>query len=58
MKTTVKQPILKEFEVYRNGTQEGTLWAKNKKDAENIVFATYGEYREVYEVEYDDEEFN
>lgn len=42
---------LKEFEIFKNGTQQGTVWAKNKKEAENKVFATYGEHREVSEVE-------
>jgi len=44
----------KEFEIFKNGTQQGTVWAKNLKEAKGKVFATYGEHREVYEVEYDE----
>jgi hypothetical protein len=47
MKTTAKK--LKEFEVYKNGTEQGSVFAKNKKEAEKIVFATYGEARVVYQ---------
>lgn len=45
---------LKEFEIYKNGTQQGTVMAKNLKEAQAKVFATYGEHREVYEVENDE----
>lgn len=44
MKTTK----LKEYEVYKNGTQHATLKAKSLKDARLIVFSWYGEHREVY----------
>ena len=47
MKTTAKK--LKEFEIYKNGTEQGSVFAKNKKEAEKIVFATYGEARTVYQ---------
>ena len=40
----------KEFEIFKNGTQQGTVWAKNKREAEWIVFATYGEKRVVYPI--------
>jgi len=42
---------MKTFEVFKNGTQQGELKAKNLKEAQDIVFATYGEKREVYEQE-------
>ena len=40
----------KEFEIYKNGTQQGTVWAKNKREAEKIVFAIYCEQRMVYPI--------
>lgn len=42
---------MKKFEVYKNGTQQGELEANSLKEAKNIVFATYGEERDVFEVE-------
>jgi hypothetical protein len=42
---------LKEFEVFKNGTQEGTLFAKDLQEAEDMVFAAYGEFRSVSERE-------
>jgi len=44
----VEKPKLKEYEVYKNGTQQGTVKAKNIKEARLLVFSTYGEHREVY----------
>lgn len=41
---------MKTFEIYKNGTEQGVVNAKNLKQAERIVFATYGENREVQEV--------
>lgn len=40
---------MKEFEIFKNGTQQGTVKARNLKEAKKEVFATYGEHREVYE---------
>jgi hypothetical protein len=42
---------LKEFEIFKNGTQQGTVMAKNLKEAKDKVFAAYGEHREVYEID-------
>jgi uncharacterized Zn finger protein (UPF0148 family) len=44
----VEKTKLKEYEVYKNGTQQGTVKAKNIKEARLIVFSWYGEHREVY----------
>lgn len=41
---------MKTFEIFKNGTQQGTINAKNKKEAQKIVFATYGEDRDLHEV--------
>ena len=42
---------MKTYEVYKNGTQQGELQAKSLKEAKKTVFATYGENREVREIE-------
>ena len=44
----MKKIKLIEYEIYKNGTQQGTLKAKNIKEARLLVFSTYGEHREVY----------
>lgn len=38
---------MKEYIIYKNGTQQGSVFAKTKKEAKRIVFATYGEHRQV-----------
>jgi hypothetical protein len=38
---------MKEYQVIKNGTEQGTLRANSIKEARGIVFATYGEHREV-----------
>lgn len=40
---------LKEYEVYKNGTQQGNIFAYDITDAEDIVFSTYGEHRLIQE---------
>lgn len=37
----------KTYSIFKNGTQQGTIKAISRKQAESIVFATYGEHREV-----------
>ena len=41
---------MKTFEIFKNGTEQGVVNAKNKKEAEKIVFTTYGEDIELHEV--------
>jgi hypothetical protein len=42
---------MKTFEMYRNGTQQGTIEARTKKEAQNELFAQYGkDCFELYEV--------
>jgi hypothetical protein len=41
---------LKEFEVFKNGTQHATIKAKNLREAKKEVFSWYGEKLEVYKV--------
>jgi len=40
---------MKTFEIYRNGTIQGEIQAKNKKEAEREVFAAYGRKLELHE---------
>ena len=50
--------IEKEFEIYKNGTQQGYVKAKNLKEAERKVFAQYGKSGfKVYEVDEDEDEY-
>jgi len=46
---------LKTYEIFKNGTQQGEVQAKNLAEAKRKVFATYGEHRDVYEAEEDEE---
>ena len=43
-----KEIKLKEFEVFKNGTQHATLKAKNLREAKKEVFSWYGENLQVY----------
>lgn len=47
---------MKTFDIYKNGTIQGEVQAKNLKEAKKIVFATYGEDREVEEQEEEETE--
>lgn len=40
---------MKTFDIYKNGTIQGEVKAKNLKEARKMVFATYGENRDVHE---------
>jgi len=46
----MKKKKEKEFGIMKNGTEQGSVWAKTKKEAEGKVFAFYGEYRKVIEL--------
>ena len=46
----MKKKKEKEFGIMKNGTEQGTVWAKTKKEADGKVFAAYGEHREVFEL--------
>jgi antirestriction protein len=46
---------LKTYEIFKNGTQQGEVRATSLKEAKRKVFATYGEHRDVYEAEEDEE---
>jgi len=51
MKNSVKKTTtLKEFEIYRNGTQHGTVRAKNLREAKKEVFSWYGRDLEFYPI--------
>ena len=51
MNSTKKtKETLKEFEVFKNGTQHATVKAKNLREAKKEVFSWYGEKLEVYKV--------
>lgn len=43
--------IMKEFSLMKNGTEHGVIRAKNKKEAENLVNATYGHGSSYYVLE-------
>lgn len=42
---------MKEFSLMKNGTEHGVIRAKNKKEAENLVNATYGHGSSYYVLE-------
>lgn len=51
MKNLVKKTdALKEFEIYKNGTQHATVRAKNLREAKKKVFNWYGRDLEVYPI--------
>lgn len=42
---------MKTFQIYRNGTEQGTVQAKNLREAKGLVFSQYGKQLEVCEIE-------
>jgi len=43
-----KSKELKMYEIYKNGTHQGNVFAYTKREASKIVFSTYGEERVIY----------
>ena len=50
----IENASLKNYAIFRNGTQQGTVRAKSLREAKNKVFASYGKELQVY-LEEDDE---